>query len=516
MGCFLFKKNSVSEKINFAFLLSVAISSSIVLIYLIVGIFSNVKYNSISNDSLQYVKSIRDICDIFIDVDNDTKQMIMGLLGSDNLIKDIENKNSLLKIKLDEYKLKIESNKYLLEKYNELDESLLEYYALSKKLASDNYFIDSEIKNAYVTKSKEVLTKFNEIYNLSYSEVIEDFKSNKLVTFLIYMGAIFLSIIMISGIYLIGELLCKDIDIPLSNILKTAKRLSKGNLTVEFIEDYSDEFGSIGEVLNTLIHSLRIVVRDLKKSVGQVNVQSKKITDNVHMVYTESEHQENIYANLNDCLLGITEKANASVEVSKKTKELMLDAKNNAINGNRLMSGMLKATQEIYESSLDIKDIIGVIDDISFQTSILALNATIESARAGAQGKGFTVVANEVRNLASRSGEAVKVTKRLIETSIERAEVGSKIATQTSIALDKIMSNIMEVNDIIAEVSVIANEQAVSVDVLNSGVNDITKILSKVKEISSINQQLVVELCNVAKESENQVLKFKLNKSEFE
>ena len=96
---------------------------------------------------------------------------------------------------------------------------------------------------------------------------------------------------------------------------------------------------------------------------------------------------------------------------------------------------MLHAMAEISDKSDEIRKIVKTIEDFSFQTNILSLNAAVEAARAGDRGKGFSVVANEVRSLASQSSAASRNTAALIQSSLQAVENGRKIANETSEAV---------------------------------------------------------------------------------
>ncbi|MFT4926859.1 MAG: methyl-accepting chemotaxis protein [Phenylobacterium sp.] len=141
----------------------------------------------------------------------------------------------------------------------------------------------------------------------------------------------------------------------------------------------------------------------------------------------------------------------------------------------------------ISASSKQIRDIIGVIDEIAFQTNLLALNAAVEAARAGEQGRGFAVVASEVRNLAGRSSNAAKEIKELINSSEVNVTKGVELVNQSGIALAQIVSAVKEVNTIITDVDNGTQLQT-------SGIGQVNKAIVQMDKMTQQNAALVEQV----------------------
>ena len=142
------------------------------------------------------------------------------------------------------------------------------------------------------------------------------------------------------------------------------------------------------------------------------------------------------------------------------------------------MQAMVQAMQEINQTSHEIGKIIKTIEDIAFQTNILALNAAVEAARAGAAGKGFSVVADEVRNLAAKSAEASQSTSTLITASLAAVEKGTQLANATAQQLMGVTEGAQQVAGMVNQIALSSQEQASAMEQVSNGVAQISGVVS--------------------------------------
>ena len=165
-----------------------------------------------------------------------------------------------------------------------------------------------------------------------------------------------------------------------------------------------------------------------------------------------------------------------------------------ANTGNDSMGKMKDAIREIQKSSDETAKIIKVIDEIAFQTNLLALNAAVEAARAGEAGKGFAVVADEVRNLAMRSAEAAKETSNMIQASVQNANTGVSITEEVAQSLNEIIDSVGKTTDLVTEISTACQEQAKGVDQINSAITQMEQITqsnaASAEESASASEEL--------------------------
>ena len=254
-------------------------------------------------------------------------------------------------------------------------------------------------------------------------------------------------------------------------------RISSGDFNLTLTP--RSEYDLFRHSMSKMIDNLNGSFARISSSTNQVSSSSQQIAGGAQSLAQGSTMQAASVQELSSAIHEIAEKTGTNAEMADKAAKLAVKIKDNAEEGNRHMSSMTAAVKEINEASQQIGKVIKTIDDIAFQTNILALNAAVEAARAGAAGKGFAVVAEEVRNLASKSAEAAKDTASLIANSMEKAELGTRIASETAESLAQIVMGINESGQLIDEIASLSQEQSMSISQINTGIDQVSQVIQQ-------------------------------------
>ncbi|RQT62995.1 methyl-accepting chemotaxis protein [Burkholderia cepacia] len=166
----------------------------------------------------------------------------------------------------------------------------------------------------------------------------------------------------------------------------------------------------------------------------------------------------------------LTSTVRQNAENARQASALAANASAVAETGGEVVGRVVATMSEIDDSAKNIREIIGTIEGIAFQTNILALNAAVEAARAGEQGRGFSVVAGEVRLLAQRAATAAKEIRALIGASVERVANGAALAHDAGRTMDDVVRAVKRVTDIIGEISAASDEQSAGIDEIGRAV----------------------------------------------
>jgi methyl-accepting chemotaxis protein len=277
----------------------------------------------------------------------------------------------------------------------------------------------------------------------------------------------------------IGQVLCNFTRFVkrVIDVSTELDEVSEGDLTVD-IPLLSDR-DLMGKALVRMTGSLSDMFDDIRVSTNHVAGGAKQISEGAQALAQGSAEQAASVDQLSGSISEIAEQTRHSAAMAEKAAELANTIKSNAEKGSIQMNEMMQAVKEINAASQSISKVIKVIDDIAFQTNILALNAAVEAARAGQHGKGFAVVAEEVRNLAAKSAEAAKDTGELIANSMTKAELGSRIAGETSASLMEIVSGINESSRLVTEIASESEAQSRGIEQINTGIDRVAHVIQQ-------------------------------------
>lgn len=249
--------------------------------------------------------------------------------------------------------------------------------------------------------------------------------------------------------------------------------LSTGDLTKTIDGDYEGVYAQLKTDVNATVDKLTGVVSNIKSSSNAVADVATQIANSNSEVSSRTEQQSAALEETASAMEEMTATVRQTANNTNEANGLANETRSQAQAGGKVAEQAVTAMAGISDASNRISNIIGVIDEISFETNLLALNAAVEAARAGEQGRGFAVVATEIRSLAGNSAKAAKEIKDLIDDSNHQVQHGSKLVNESADALQAIVGSVEKVSTIIAEIATASHEQAEGIEQVNSSIANI-------------------------------------------
>lgn len=303
---------------------------------------------------------------------------------------------------------------------------------------------------------------------------------------------------------------------PIDEAAQVLDRLADRDLIVRMEGNYQGDFARIKESLNQALANLESGFGQIAFAADQVTIAATQISSGSQILSQGSTTQASTLQEISSSLHEMTATTTQSAGNARRARELSTQSSETAKLGVENMQRLSEAIERIKSSADATAKIIKTIDEIAFQTNLLALNAAVEAARAGEAGRGFAVVADEVRSLAMRSAEAAKSTAKLIEASVRSAEDGVQFNR-------KVFANLQEISRQVGDVSAMMGEISATTDEQSNGVNQISTAMEQLNQLTQQTAAQAEESASAAEElsSQSMVMKqmigsFKLGETSLE
>ena len=450
--------------------------------------------------------------------------------------------------------------------YSTISSKLPEYWALDNEILELGATTDRELcEQAQARAINELMPLYEEINDELIS--IMDIKvergntTSAVLTLVCIILMIVIAVIIAIAIFTsikLGKSIAVNIASPLHDLQVRLEKFAGGDLTDPFPEvDTEDEVAEIIKSANEMAQALQFIIFDLEYILGEMSasnftVSSKdssryegefrqiydslkqlksSMVETMHYIAMSSEQvsagSSNLAETSQSLAEGATEQAGAVeelhatittiAEATKKSAESAEDAyvqsqeyANVADQSGRDMKEMVEAMARINEASHKIGNIISEIENIASETNMLSLNASIEAARAGEAGRGFSVVADQIRQLAEQSSKSAVDTRALIEGTMREVENGNKMAERAAAALETVVEGIRKVADSSKELSVLSSNQAATMKEAEQGVDQISDVIQTNAAVAEESSATSQELSAQATTLDELIAKFEL------
>lgn len=283
-------------------------------------------------------------------------------------------------------------------------------------------------------------------------------------------------------------------------------QVAAGNLT--FRIKGSGENAKLAELFNAAVQQISTVMARSQGVGASVVEAAHELENSSDELTRDTENQAAAVEETAAALRGLSDDARSRAEQVAKMEQDANRTLKTTRSSREVVTQAIEAMDRLEKNSAEISNIVSVIDDISFQTSLLALNAGVEAARAGDAGRGFAVVAQEVRGLAQRAADSAREIKSLIDGSSVQVAEGVGLVRKTGDELSKILENVGNISEGIMDIASEVTEQAGQLQEIDSALSDIDNITQRNAAMMSNNIETYQRLNQEANDLRNELSQF--------
>lgn len=289
------------------------------------------------------------------------------------------------------------------------------------------------------------------------------------------------------------------VDRGLKEVERVVLAMADGDLTIRMQGEHKGAFGTMRSSIDQMSGQMEDMLSRITEVSDAVKVANDEISAGMNDLSARTEHQASSLEETSASMEELSATVRQNAENAQEANQVAAEARKAATAGGKVTGRAVAAMGGIEASSKKITEIVGLIQEIAFQTNLLALNASVEAARAGEAGRGFSVVANEVRALAQRSAQASKDIKELISGSDNQIQEGARLVGEAGAALNEIVTSVTRVADHVSEIAVASQEQT-------SGIDQVSTAIGGMDETTQQNASLVEEATGAIQSATYQVV----------
>ncbi|MEQ4963013.1 methyl-accepting chemotaxis protein [Enterobacter hormaechei] len=274
---------------------------------------------------------------------------------------------------------------------------------------------------------------------------------------------------------------------PINRVVSALSVFNEGDFALKIPEFGNNCAGRIIPGINSLSIEITGFVSGIRNCSRATLDIAGKLSEQSFLLTTGAERQSTMLMQTAASMEQISAGTKQSLDSSRELHKITTSSYSSASHGKGIMEGLSEKMESINSCAAKMSEVISIIDDIAFQTNILALNAAVEAARAGISGKGFSVVASEVRGLSHKTAESAKSIKSLIEMTHDNISQGARLVLEARANMSEILSGAEKIEQLTGSVKLATSEQ-------EKGVCQIAQALSELEKVNQTNVVVVEEL----------------------